>query len=213
MRASRSAGTSAAKALARSASPSATNSSSAGVRNTSGQNSGVPGRLLRTRCRGEFAACARPLLLGIEGVDIGDLAGLGKVQLLARKPLVEKPDTPRVAAGRRGADQRLDGLRACGVEQALEHREIEALRILRAKVRWPSSVAAGAWRGVSSRQPSRSMVLCRSPMAHRVRGMGTGERSRRRSGRHSRPASPAPAGAVREKPSPALKNDGCRALP
>ena len=64
MRASRSAGTSAAIALARSARPSAMNSSRAGVRKTSGQNSGVPGRLFLTRWRGEFSAVPAHCCLG-----------------------------------------------------------------------------------------------------------------------------------------------------
>ena len=95
----------------------------------------------------------------------------GSFELLARQPLVEKPDPARIAAGRLGPDEGLDRGRARGDEQPLEDRQVEP-SFLSAKVRWPSSVAAGAWRGVSSRQPSCSMVLWR------VADGGQGQRDR-----------------------------------
>ena len=55
MRASRSFGTALTTARARSFQSCAINSFSLAVLNTRGQNSGVPGRLLRTRCRVEFS--------------------------------------------------------------------------------------------------------------------------------------------------------------
>ena len=58
---------------------------------------------------------------------IGSPIGVPQVESPAGEPFVEEPDAPRVGAGRRCLDHRLDRRRADTSKQPLEHGEVEAL--------------------------------------------------------------------------------------
>ena len=147
-------------------------SSSASVRNTSGQNSGVPGRLFLhpvarrgLALRTPTAAPDRPRAHSGRPPHRADRARSGQ-------PFIEKPDAPRVAAGRAGPHQRLDRRGAGCQKQPLEDGQIEPF-IFEGEGQMAFERRR---RGMARRHDApavSSMMRWRSPMAHRVRGSGT----------------------------------------
>ena len=127
MRASRSFGT--ALATARSLQPCEINSFSSADLNTRGQNSGVPGRLLRTRCRVEFSPIP-PNWSSVSTASTYETL-LADDSSSVKQPFVQKPDAASVQAGRRLPYQLRDLSFLHGKEKPLQYGEVQSLVLVR----------------------------------------------------------------------------------
>ena len=84
-----------------------------------------------------------------------DAAGSFRGELLSGEPFVEKPHAPGVGVRRPGPDESFDGYRTGRGDRCLRTAKSRP-SYFKAKVRWPSRLAFGAWRGEQMRQPPPS---------------------------------------------------------
>lgn len=96
--------------------------------------------------RGGNRGCC-PLQIRIDNLRVGAFLRSRQIEGFAEQPLVQKPAPSGIGAGRRAPDHGLDRLWSGCLKQGFEDQQVQP-SYLRAKVRCPSRLAGGAWRGV-----------------------------------------------------------------
>ena len=124
----------------------------------------------------------RPLLLRVDDRDIVAPCGIRQVQTLPGEPLVEKPETPGIAARGRFPDDGFDFGRIHREEEALQNGKIESLVLEgEGQVRFERGA-----RGMAGREQAPAFLLQdpvalargeQCPRQRNLQAVGTGQRS------------------------------------